>query len=93
LNEAGITTSIPRNLLTVRFTGTTARNACARQFVVDWINSIITFGTQDWNNNVDDVQNTYATVDEYIDKLFNDRQLFVENIYWNNTEIPGLSYN
>ena len=92
LDDGGITTSIPRNLLTVRFSGTTARNSCARQFVVDWINSIIAFGTADWNNNVNDVQNSFTTVDEYIDSLFAARSLFVENIYWDNNEISGLSY-
>ena len=92
LNDPGITTSIPRSLLTVRFTGTTARNNCARQFVVDWINSIIAFGTLDWNNNTDNIQNTYATKQEYIDSLFAERNLFIENIYWDNTIIAGLTY-
>jgi len=78
--------------LTVRFSGTTARNSCARQFVVDWINSIIAFGTDDWNNDVDGVQSQFTTMDEYIDSLFNARSLFVENIYWDNDTISGLSY-
>ena len=55
LNDVNITTSIPRNLISVSFKGTTGKNACARQFVVDWINSIIKWGTEDWNQNVNNI--------------------------------------
>ena len=91
LNNVNIQTSIPKNLLSVRFTGTTGKNACARQFVVDWINSIIAWGTQDWNNHVEDTEG-FETLDEYLDSLFKMRFLSVENIYWDNETIPGLSY-
>lgn len=102
LNDNQIITSIPRNLISVSFTGTTGKNACARQFVVDWINSIISWGTSDWTNNVNDVQNEtvvvdgetvlrYSSLDDYLESLFRARRLQVENIYWNNTTIPGLS--
>jgi hypothetical protein len=91
LNNVNIQTSIPKNLLSVRFAGTTGKNACARQFVVDWINSIITWGTQDWNNHVEDTEG-YETLDEYLESLFKMRFLSVENIYWDNDNIPGLSY-
>ena len=102
LNDPGITTSIPRSLISVYLRGTTGKNACARQFVVDWINSIIKWGTQDWTNNVDDIQNEtvevegetvlkYPTLNDYLESLFRARNLVVENIYWNNSSIPGLS--
>lgn len=102
LNDINIVTSIPRSLISVSFKGTTGKNLCARQFVVDWINSIIKWGTQDWNNNVNDIQNEttevdgetvlrYPTLDDYLESLFRARQLQVENIYWNNVLIPGLS--
>ena len=50
LNDSQIEVSIPRGLLSVRMTGTTGRNICARKFVEDWIASIIKWGTSDWNN-------------------------------------------
>ena len=91
LDDPNIHTSIPKNLLSVRFTGTTGKNACARQFVVDWINSIIAWGTQDWNNHIEDTKG-YETLEEYLDSLFKMRFLSVENIYWDNETIAGLSY-
>ena len=91
LNNPNITTSIPKNLISVHFTGTTGKYLCARQFVVDWINSIITWGTEEWNNNHPDTEG-YSTLDEYLDSRFNMRYLSVENIYWDNDTIPGLSY-
>lgn len=102
LNDQEITTSIPRSLISVNFKGTTGKNTCARQFVVDWINSIIKWGTQDWNMNVNDIQNEtvevegetvlkYPTLNDYLESLFRARNLSVENIYWDNTSIPGLS--
>ena len=104
LNDINIKTSIPRNLISVSFKGTTGKNECARQFVVDWINSIIKWGTEDWDNNVNDIQNEtteqdgetvlkYPTLNDYLESLFKARRLQVENIYWNNTSIPGLSLN
>ena len=91
LNDQQIGVSIPRGLLSVRMTGTTGRNACARQFVGDWIASIIKWGTSDWNNQENGAEN-YESLDEYLTHLFNERSLSVENIYWNNSQIPGLSY-
>ena len=102
LNDVGITTSIPRSLISVSFKGTTGKNTCARQFVVDWINSIIKWGTEDWNNDVNGIQSEtievdgeevlrFPTLNDYLESLFRARQLQVENIYWNNATIPGLS--
>jgi hypothetical protein len=91
LNDVQIGVSIPRGLLAVRMTGTTGKNACARQFVGDWIASIIKWGTEDWNNQ-ENGADEYASLDEYLTHLFNERTLSVENIYWNNAAIPGLSY-
>ena len=91
LNDNQIGVSIPRGLLSVRMTGTTGRNVCARQFVGDWIASIIKWGTQDWNNQ-ENGANEYNSLDEYLTHLFNERALSIENIYWNNSTIPGLSY-
>lgn len=95
LNDSNIITSIPRGLKSVKFTGTTGKNACSRQFVVDWINSIIKWGTEDWNN-FDETQKAQLdninTLEEYIDSLFKDRSLSIENINWNDNQIPGLSY-
>lgn len=92
LNNLQIQTSIPRNLLSVKFTGTTGRYACARQFVGDWINSIIAWGTDDWDNQQNGAGN-YQTLNEYLDSLFAERTLSVENIYWDNLSIPGLSFS
>jgi hypothetical protein len=58
---------------------------------VDWINSIITWRTQDWNNHIEDTEG-YETLEEYLDSLFKMRFLSVENIYWDNETIAGLSY-
>jgi hypothetical protein len=91
INSAEINTAIPRNLLSVTFKGTTGRYSCARQFVTDWIHSIISWGTDDWNNHVEATQG-YNTLQEYLDSLFRERNLSVENIYWDNNSIPGLSY-
>jgi hypothetical protein len=88
-NEIGV--SIPRGLLSVKMTGTTGKNLCARQFVGDWIASIIKWGTSDWNNQENGAEN-FNSLDEYLTRLFNERSLSIENIYWNNTQIPGLSY-
>jgi len=76
LQDNNITTSIPRSLLSVSFTGTTGRYECARQFVVDWINSIISWGTQDWTDDVS-LHSEYDTLQDYIDHLFNERSLSV----------------
>lgn len=92
LDDAQIGVSIPRGLLAVRMTGTTGKNACARQFVGDWIASIIKWGTEDWDNQ-ENGADEYASLDEYLTHLFNERTLAVENIYWNNSSIPGLSYD
>ena len=91
LNDNQIEVSIPRGLLSVRMTGTTGRNICARKFVEDWIASIIKWGTSDWNNQENGAEE-YNSLDEYLTHLFNERSLSVENIYWNNSQIPGLSY-
>lgn len=91
LNDNQIGVSIPRGLLSVRMTGTTGKNVCARQFVGDWIASIIKWGTSDWNNQENGAED-YESLDEYLTHLFNERTLAVENIYWNNADIPGLSY-
>jgi hypothetical protein len=53
INSAEINTAIPRSLLSVSFKGTTGKYACARQFVTDWIYSIIAWGTEDWNNHIE----------------------------------------
>ena len=92
LNDNQIGVSIPRGLISVSMTGTTARNMCARQFVGDWIASIIKWGTEDWNNQ-ENGADEYNSLDEYLTHLFNERNLSVENIYWDNTTIPGLSYD
>ena len=91
LPGSDVVTAIPRSLNTVIFKGTTGKNACARQFVGDWINSIITWGTEDWNNQVEGTEG-FDSLDEYLTSLFNERNLQVENIFWDNTSIPGLSY-
>jgi hypothetical protein len=91
LNNPNIVTSIPKNLISVHFTGTTGKYACARQFVIDWINSIIAWGTEEWNNHHIDTEG-YETLDEYLESRFKMRFLSVENIYWDNNTIAGLSY-
>jgi hypothetical protein len=91
LNDNTIGVSIPRGLMSVSFTGTTGRNLCARQFVGDWIASIIKWGTADWNNQ-ENGADEYNSLQEYLDHLFSERRLSVENIYWDNGQIPGLSY-
>ena len=91
INSAEINTAIPRSLLSVSFKGTTGKYACARQFITDWIYSIISWGTEDWNNHIEATQG-YNSLEEYIDSLFRERTLQVENIYWDNESIPGLSY-
>ena len=91
LNDSNIKVSIPRGLLAVKMTGTTGRNLCSRQFVGDWINSIIKWGTEDWNYHLNGAQD-YNSLNEYLTHLFNERSLSIENIYWDNSQIPGLSY-
>ena len=91
LPGSGVVTAIPRSLNTVIFKGTTGKNACARQFVGDWIDSIIAWGTEDWTNQVEGTEG-FTSLDEYLTSLFNERNLQVENIFWDNTSIPGLSY-
>lgn len=94
---------IPRTLNSVTFTGTTGKNACSRQFLKDWMYSIIDQATDEWTNSsnsyyaeahAEDLEGNplYSTLDEYIKHLFNTKTLSIENIYWDNETIAGLSY-
>ena len=91
-----VSTPIPRELTDVRFTGTTASNQCCRQFLNDWIYSIIDQCTYDWQDNQSEYYENaheYNTLDEYIEATFRTKKLCIQNIYWDNISITGLSYD
>lgn len=91
-----ITTSIPRNLNSVVFKGTTASNTCAEQFIIDWIYSIVIQCTYDWNTNPSDYYETaheYNTLDEYIEATIKPKTLKIEQIRdWTNLTFQDLAY-
>ena len=78
-------TSIPSTIATVTFDGSTARNECSLQFLLDWIHSIATTLTS-----YDDTNDTW-TASELHDVL-KQKQFRAENINWLSTFTTRLTY-
>lgn len=79
-------TSIPSTIATVTFDGSTARNECSLQFVLDWIHSIATT-----LSSYDSTNDTWTASE--LHTALKQKQFRAENINWLSTFTTRLTYD